>query len=101
MCTYTARFLLVVPCRPFRMRLSSPPRSPPNQLRVNPRLRVIAFRVQGQPLKVPCSYYLTAIGKLALLQVPKQVSTMSFVVLMIGNSRSNHLGAQGTFNPNP
>jgi len=31
-------------------------------------------------------------------QVPERVSTKSFVVLMIENSKSNHLGAQGTFN---
>jgi len=30
-------------------------------------------------------------------QVPERVSTKSFVVLIIGNSKSNHLGAQGTF----
>jgi len=29
--------------------------------------------------------------------VPERVSTTSFVVLMIGNSKSNHLEAQGTF----
>jgi len=30
-------------------------------------------------------------------QVPERVSTTSFVVLIIGNSKSNDLGAQGTF----
>jgi len=30
-------------------------------------------------------------------QVPKRVSTKSVVILIIGNSKSNHLGAQGTF----
>jgi len=34
-------------------------------------------------------------GKFAL---PERVSTKSFVVLIIENSKSNHLGAQGTFN---
>jgi len=29
--------------------------------------------------------------------VPERVSTKSFVVLIIGNSKSFHLGAQGTF----
>jgi len=33
--------------------------------------------------------------------VHERVSTKSFVVLIIGNSESNHLGAQGTFNPYP
>ena len=39
-------------------------------------------------------------GKIRFAQVPEQVSTKSFVVLIIGDSQSNHLGAQGTFNPN-
>jgi len=30
-------------------------------------------------------------------QVPERVSTKSFVVLIKGNSKSNYLGAQGTF----
>jgi len=30
-------------------------------------------------------------------QVPERVSTKSFVVLIIGNSKSNHFGAHGTF----
>jgi len=39
-------------------------------------------------------------GKFALLRylIPERVSTKGFVVLIIGNSRSNHSGAQGTFN---
>ena len=38
--------------------------------------------------------------KFALLRylIPERVSTKSFVVLIIGNSKSFHLGAQGTFN---
>jgi len=35
-------------------------------------------------------------GKFALL-VHERVSTQRFVVLIIGNSKSNHLGVQGTF----
>jgi len=34
-------------------------------------------------------------GKIA--RVPERVLTKSFVVLIIGNSKSKHLGAQGTF----
>jgi len=34
-------------------------------------------------------------------RAPARVSTKSFVVLNIGNSKSSHIGAQGTFNPNP
>jgi len=30
-------------------------------------------------------------------QVPERTSTKSFVILSIGNSKSNHLGAQCTF----
>jgi len=30
-------------------------------------------------------------------QVPERVSTRSFVVLIVGNSKPFHLGAQGTF----
>jgi len=37
-------------------------------------------------------------GWIRFAQVPERVSTKSFVVLIIGNSKSNHLGAQGTFN---
>ena len=38
--------------------------------------------------------------KIHFAQVPERVSTTSVVVLIIGNSKSNHVGAQGTFNPN-
>jgi len=40
-------------------------------------------------------------GKIRFAQVPERVSTQSFVGLIIGNSKSNHLGAQGTFNDTP
>ena len=36
-------------------------------------------------------------GYIRFAQVPERVSTKSFVVLIIGNSKSFHLGAQGTF----
>ena len=49
-------------------------------------------------LKVPCSYKLLAVGKFALLMYMSEFhSTPSLVVLFIGNSKSNHLGAQGTY----
>jgi len=35
--------------------------------------------------------------KIRFAQVPERVSTKSFVVLIIGNSKSFHLGAQDTF----
>ena len=38
-------------------------------------------------------------GKIRSAQVPERVLTKGFVVLIIGNSMSNHLGAQGTVNP--
>jgi len=37
-------------------------------------------------------------GYIRFAQVPERGSTKSVVVLSIGNSKSNHLGAQGTFN---
>jgi len=37
-------------------------------------------------------------GKLALLRYLGEVSAKRFVVLSVENSKSNHLGAQGTFN---
>jgi len=40
-------------------------------------------------------------GYIRFAQVPERVSTKSFVVLIRGNSMSNHLGAQSTFNHHP
>ena len=40
-------------------------------------------------------------GSIRVAHVHKRVSTTSFVVLILGNSESNHFGAQGTFNPCP
>jgi len=37
-------------------------------------------------------------GYIRFAHVHERVSTKSFVILIIGNSKSNHLGAQGTFN---
>jgi len=37
-------------------------------------------------------------GYIRFSQVPERISTKSFVVLIIGNSKSNHLGAQDTDN---
>jgi len=36
-------------------------------------------------------------GSIRFAQVPERVSTESFVVLIIGKSKSNHLGTAGTF----
>jgi len=49
-------------------------------------------RVQGA-LQLLINRY----GQIRFAQVPERVSTKSFVVLIIGNSKSFHLGAQGTF----
>ena len=38
-------------------------------------------------------------GSIRFAHVHERVSTKSFVVLIIGNPKSFHLGAQGTFNP--
>jgi len=49
-------------------------------------------------VNVPCSYSLTAMSKFDLLRHVSEFRLKSSVVLIIGNSKSNHLGAQGTFN---
>jgi len=36
-------------------------------------------------------------GWIRFAQAPERVSTTSFVVLILANSKSNHLGAEGTF----
>jgi len=59
-------------------------------------LEYVHFRVKGA-LQLLINRY----GQIRFAQVPERVSTQSFVVLIIGNSKSFHLGAQGTFNPNP
>jgi len=38
-------------------------------------------------------------GYIRFAQVPERISNTSFVVLITGNSKSNHVGAQGTLNP--
>jgi len=48
-------------------------------------------RVQGA-LQLRIDRY----GWIRFAQVPERVSTKSFVILIKGISRSNHLGAQGT-----
>jgi len=58
--------------------------------RVNPR----HYRVQGT-LQLLMNCY----GKIRFAHVRERVSTKSFVVLIIDNSKSNHLGPQGTCNP--
>jgi len=39
-------------------------------------------------------------GYIHFAHVPERVSTKSCIVLMIGNSKLNHVGAQGTLTPN-
>jgi len=48
-------------------------------------------------LKVPCQLLINRCGSIRFAQVPERVSTERFVVLIIGKSKSNHLGAQGSF----
>ena len=45
-----------------------------------------------------CSYELTVMGKFALLVYMSEFR-LRFVVLSTGSSKSNHLGAQSTFDP--
>jgi len=49
-------------------------------------------------LKVPLQLLMNRYGYIRVAQVSARVSTTRFVVLSIGNSKSNLLGAQGTFN---
>ena len=60
-----------------------------------PQLRV------GFTLKCALQLLINRYGYIPFAHVPERVSTKSFVVLIIGNSKSFHLGAQGTFNPDP
>jgi len=50
-------------------------------------------------LKCALQLLMNRYGYICLAQVPERVSTRSVVVLIRGNSEMNHLGAQGTFNP--
>jgi len=59
--------------------------------------RVGSFGVKGA-LQLLMNRY----GSIRFAQVPEQVSTTkSFVVLIIGNSKSNHFGAQGILKSMP
>ena len=57
--------------------------------------RVLPIHLQGA-LQLLSKRY----RQIRFAQVPERVSTQSFIVLILGNSKSNHLGAQGTFNVN-
>jgi len=65
-------------------------------LRVNPSYKLhqqfVARRLKGG-LQLLIDRY----GKIRFAHVHERVSTQSFVVWIIGNSKSNHLGATGTF----
>ena len=52
---------------------------------------------KGTHVKGALQLLINRYGKIRFAQVPERVSTKSFVVLIIGNSKSFHLGAQGTF----
>jgi len=56
-------------------------------------LCVLCVRVKGV-LQLLMNRY----GYIRFAHVHERVSTKSLVVLIIGNSKSDHLGAQGTFN---
>jgi len=68
----------------------------PTTHRVNPN-SMCASKHTYSRLKVPCAYYLTAMRKFRSAYVHKRVSTKSVVVLIIGKSKSNQLGAQSSF----
>jgi len=52
----------------------------------------VCVHVKGAPLQL----LMNRDEKNCFAQVPERVSTKNFIVLIIGNSRSIHLGAQGT-----
>ena len=58
--------------------------------------RLVSVRVKGA-LQLLSDRY----GYILFAQVPERVSTKSFVILIIGNSKSFHLGVQGTFKVKP
>ena len=55
--------------------------------------RLVSVRVKGA-LQLLSDRY----GYILFAQVPERVSTKNLVVLIIGKSKSFHIGAQGTFN---
>jgi len=83
---------------------STPHKSERNYIEIEPGVTLTSgWETSKRSLNAPCSYSWIAMGKLALLrypsesQVPERVSTQCFLALIVGNSKSNHLGAQGTF----
>jgi len=52
----------------------------------------------GPALKDALQLLISRYGETCFAHVHERVSTESFVVLILGNSESNHLNAQGTFN---
>ena len=57
--------------------------------------------VNTATIRVKCALQLlmNRYGYILFARVHERVPTKSFVVLIMGNSESNHLGAQGTINP--
>jgi len=64
-------------------------------------LQVIIGSLKGiykkQASKVALQPLIEHYGYVRLVQVPERVSTKSFAFLIIGNSKPNDVGAQGTF----
>ena len=60
-------------------------------------VRLMFSTARVAPLKDALQLLINRYGKIRFAQVPERVSTTSFVVLIMGNSKSFHFGAQGTF----
>jgi len=52
---------------------------------------------QGEGIKGALQLLINRYGYIRVAQIPERGSTQSFVVLIRGDSKSNHLGVQGTF----
>jgi len=59
------------------------------------------FGLKSERAKSALQLLMNRYGSIRFAQVRERVSTKSFVVLIIGNSKSFHLGAQGTFKGSP
>jgi len=51
----------------------------------------------GQRVEGALQLLMSRYGSIRFAQVPERVLTKGFVILIMGNSKMNHLGAQGTF----
>jgi len=57
----------------------------------------LSFRMDWERFKGALQPLIIRYGSICFAHVHERVLTKGFVVLMIENAKSNHLGAQGTF----